>query len=138
MQFQAFNKILIDDQKIRHYSVGDAVLGFQFFIRYPSYRGTFLSCIEKLDFYLDGEKLDPSQIRFTLEGKEYLLEELKDQYKTYWFVLSKATITVLKEGGITSGRHEVTVDMFHRIPYAGYGGKYLALPSVVTKTLETE
>ncbi len=138
MQFQAFNKILLEDQKIQRYTVNGIEMGYQFQIRYPSYRGTFLSCIEKLDFYLDGEKLDPSGIYFELNGKEYLIDELKDQYKAYWFVLDFATIRVMTDEIPAPGPHDITVDMYHRIPYAGYSGTYLGLPSKVTKTLVCE
>lgn len=135
MQFQAFNKILIGDQKLQPYEEAGITLGYQFQIRYPSYRGTFLSCIEKLDIYFDGTQVDPSHIYFCLNGKEYLIEELKDQYKAYWFVLDFATIKVMTDELPTAGPHDITVDMYHRIPYAGYNGSYLGLPSKVTKTL---
>lgn len=138
MQFQAFNKILIGEQKIRQFKVEGIPLGWEFQIRYPSYRGTFLSCIEKLDVYLDGEKVDPDKIYFILDGVEYTMEQLKDQYKVYWFVLDFATIRVLTGEALSNGTHDITVDMYHRIPYAGYNGSYLGLPSKVTKTLETE
>lgn len=138
MQFQAFNKILIGDQKIKAYQVEGITMGYAFQIRYPSYRGTYLSCIQKLDIYMDNEKVDASKVYFKLNGKEYVLDELKDQYKAYWFILDEATITVLTDEPLKAGAHEVTVDMLHCIPYAGYGGKYLTLPSKVTKTLEME
>lgn len=34
MQFQAFNKILLEDQKIQRYTVDGVDLGYQFRIRY--------------------------------------------------------------------------------------------------------
>lgn len=138
MQFQAFNKILIGDQKIRPYKVDDVTLGYEFRIRYPSYRGTFLSCIEKLDVYMDGKKVDPSQMYFKLNGKEYTMDQIRDQYKSYWYVLDFATITVICDKEPDAGMHDLTIDMYHRIPYAGYDGGYVCLPSKVTKTLEYE
>lgn len=135
MQFQAFNKILIGDQKLEKYEEAGVTLGWQFRIRYPSYRGTYLSCIEKLDIYLDGEKVDPSRITFRLNGIEYTMEELEDQYKVYWYVLDYAEIRVLSDTEPAHGTHKICVDMYHRIPYAGYDGGYLGLPSKVTKEL---
>ena len=135
MQFQAFNKILIGDQKILPFQVEGVTLGYEFRIRYPSYRGTFLSCIEKLDVYMDGKQVDPRRMYFKLNGREYTLDEIRDQYKTYWYVLDYATITVMSGEELSSGEHDLTVDMYHRIPYAGYDGSYLGLPSKVTKTL---
>lgn len=138
MQFQCYNKILICDQTIKNFEVEGITIGYQFQIRYPSYRGTFLSCIEKLEFTMDGEMIDQSKIYMELNGKQFLIEELKDQYKEYWFVLDKATIIVLENGGISKGQHELTVDMLHRIPYAGYEGSYIKFPSIVTKTMVAE
>ena len=138
MQFQAYNKIMICNETIKNFVVEGIKLGYQFQIRYPSYRGTFLSCIEKLEFCIDSKKIDSSKVRININGKQFLIEELKDQYKEYWFILDRAMITVMQDGGISKGEHKVTVDMFHRIPYAGYDGHYLALPSVVTKTLMAE
>ncbi|MBO5998738.1 MAG: hypothetical protein J6P87_03535 [Lachnospiraceae bacterium] len=134
MQFQAFNKILIEDQNILPYKAGDVTVGYEFRIRYPSYRGTYLSCIEKLEISVDGRKIDPENLIFVLNGIEYTISQIKDQYKTYWFVLDFATIRVM-EDTLAEGMHEITVDMYHRIPYAGYEGSYLGLPSCVTKKL---
>lgn len=135
MQFQAFNKILIGDQRLERFDVDGVYLGWKFRIRYPSYRGTYLSCIEKMDIYLDDEKIDPARITFALNGIEYTMDELKDQYKAYWFVLDYAEIRVLQDAEPQEGPHKVTVDMYHRIPYAGYDGGYLGLPSTVSKEL---
>lgn len=135
MQFQAYNRILICPDPIAPYMAEDTVLGYRFHIRYPSYRGTFLSCIEDLRFYLDGGEINPQNIRFTLGGKEYLLPQLADAYKDYWYVMDKAVVTVLCDTLPEPGDHELRVDMQHRIPYAGYGGSYLSLGSNETKTL---
>lgn len=135
MQFQAYNRILLCPDPMQPYLAGDTVMGYRFMIRYPSYRGTFLSCIEELSFHLDGEELDSENIRFALQGKEYLLSQLADAYKDYWYVMDKAVITVLCDTLPRPGPHALTVFMKHRIPYAGYGGSYLALPSSQTKTL---
>lgn len=138
MQFQAYNKIMICKDKVEPYAVGNAILGYSFRIRYPSYRGTFLSCIEKLTITVDGEKILESDIRFCLNGKEFLLPQLKEQYKEYWGTLDAAEVIILKSCGLSDGAHEFTVDMSHRIPYAGYGGQYLVLPSIVTQILIAE
>lgn len=135
MQFQAYNRILICPEPIQPYMAGSTVMGYRFAIRYPSYRGTFLSCIEELRFYLDGNEMDAESIRFELNGKEHLLSQLADAYKDYWYVMDKAIITVLCDTLPLPGSHELRVDMKHRIPYAGYGGSYLSLPGSQMKTL---
>ncbi len=134
MDFQAYNKIMICKDDIKNIVVGDCVIGYEFKIKYPSYRGTFLSCIEALTFKMDGEEIPKSQITFQINGKDFLIDELAECFKEYWFVNDHATIRVLKDGGISKGEHELNVYMKHRVPYTGYFGQYLELVSDMTET----
>lgn len=52
MDFQAYNKILICNDKIKNVKIGDTVIGYVFQIKYPSYRGAFLSCIMKICVFI--------------------------------------------------------------------------------------
>lgn len=135
-QFQAYNKLIISAaDHITNYKAGDAVLGYEIYCQYPSYRGTFLSCIENFEVYVDGVHVPDSTIYFHINGKQCLLSQLKDLFLEYWFILNKAKLLVLKDGGISSGSHEVTINIRHRIPYTGYFGEYLVLDSSDTKVL---
>lgn len=137
MDFQAYNKILICDDALVNVDVGGTTVGYEFKIKYPSYRGVFLSCIEKLDFFVDGKPIDKKDIFFYLNGKQFLIDELSELFKEYWFISDKATIRVLDPNGVTAGKHDVRVFMRHRVPYTGYFGEYLVLDSDVTKSLST-
>lgn len=141
-QFQAYNKLLVSAAEgIVNVRSGNMVLGYEFYSQYPSYRGTFLSCIEEMHVTVDGEQVPDDQIYFYINGKQCLLSQFKDLYLEYWFVLDKAKLLVLKEGGLAPGAHEVKVTMRHKIPYTGYFGNYLVLDSADTKTMtlkETE
>lgn len=134
MDFQAYNKILICRDPIRNMVTDDVITGYAFYIKYPSYRGAFLSCIEGLRFFIDGEEIPEDLISFCLNGKEFLIEELPECFKEYWFVRDKATVKVRKPGGISKGEHTLRVYMKHRVPYTGYFGEYLVLESDVTET----
>ncbi len=138
MDFQAYNKILICNDNIHNVVVGDTAIGYEFCIKYPSYRGTFLSCIEKMSFFIDGIEIPADSIRFQLNGKEFLLEEISQCFKDYWFVRDKAVVRVMKQGGINPGEHTLRVYMEHRVPYTGYFGQYLILTSDVTETKSAE
>jgi hypothetical protein len=135
MDFVAYNEILICDKPIRNEVVNGAVTGYTFEIKYPSYRGCWLSCIEALDFFVDGEQLEPTSVYFRLNGKEFTLEELPDLNREYWYVNRPAVIRIIRLGGIPAGEHQVRVYMKHRVPYTGYFGQYLTLDSDRTKTL---
>ena len=54
-QFASYNKLMISEPDgLKVFKEGDAVLGLEFKLRYPSYRGTYLSCIEALEIRIDG------------------------------------------------------------------------------------
>ena len=135
MPFQAYNHMLIADEPIKNVKAADVVVGYEFKLQYPSYRGTFLSCIEELSFQVDGEDVSKSDITFMLNGKQFLIDELAECFKEYWFVLDYATIRVLTPGGLSEGEHEVRVRIRHRIPYTGYFGEYLVLNADEAKRL---
>lgn len=136
-QFQAYNKLLISAAEgIANHKAGDAVLGYEFYCQYPSYRGTYLSCIEEMHVYVDGEMVPDDKIYFHINGKQCLLSQFKDLYLEYWFILDKAKLLILKDGGLKPGEHEVKVTMRHKIPYTGYFGNYLVLDGSDTKILK--
>lgn len=136
-QFQSYNKRMVcQEPGITNVTTGGLTIGYEFYCLYPSYRGTFLSCIEDLRVYIDGQEVPQENMYFHVNGKQCLLSQFKDLYLEYWFVLDQARILVLCEGGLSAGSHEVKMTMKHRIPYTGYGGNCLVLDGENTKTLE--
>ncbi|HHV12183.1 MAG TPA: hypothetical protein GXX75_18055 [Clostridiales bacterium] len=138
MQVQEFDQLLLEEQTITNYMVEGIILGYEFKIRYPFWRGTYLSCIEKLEVAIDREVLSQEDIFFTLNGKRFLMEELRAFYKEYWYVLEDATLTVIKKGGITKGFHEVAITLQHRIPYGRQPDGYRSVTNTITRTLMAE
>lgn len=132
-----YDRLFIPGSTIEREKVGDVAYGYSFIIRYPSYRGTFLSCIERFEVAVDGKDIPEEKLRFCLNGKEFTIPELKDLHREYWFVLADAKIMVIGDD-IKSGEHEVRVTMFHRIPYTGYHGDYLIWDNVGEKKLVVE
>ena len=129
-----YDQIFYPERKIYREYVEEANVGYSFLIRYPSYRGTFLSCITSFEVEVDGEKIPEEDLRFCLNGKEFVIPELKDLHREYWFVLDAARVKVVGRD-IADGDHQVKVTMFHRIPYTGYFGQYLIWDNVVEETL---
>lgn len=137
--FQAFADYIICEQKIKNVVVNKEEVGYEFDIKYPSYRGTYVSCIEKLEVAIDGEKIDPKEMRFRINNKEFLFDQIPELYGEYWFVHNSATIRVFREDGLSKEKeHEVSVRIVHRIPYTGYFGSYLVLDSANTKKLTVQ
>lgn len=130
-----YDPILLCDDAIQNLGFGGFTYGYCFKLQYPTYRGTFVSCIEGLRIEVDGTEIPAEQLRFSLNGKQFLIDELRELHREYWFVLDKATITVMSEGGLAEGEHEVCVSLRHRVPYTGYFGQYMVLDSKCSKKL---
>ena len=83
MDFQAYNKILICKGNIRNTFVDGLKTGYEFDIKYPSYRGAFLSCIEALTFKIDGIEIPKEDIQLQVNNKLFLMDELSECFKEY-------------------------------------------------------
>lgn len=129
LDFQ-YDELMLERSALRNCEAGGVVWGYEFSMRYPSYRGTFLSCVEALKVSVDGKPISVADMRFSLNGKQFLASELPELNKEYWFVLDDATVTVLQDGGLAPGEHTVKAELVHKVPYSGYFGQYLTLTSV--------
>lgn len=131
----AFDINVIEENSIENLIYDGIEAGFQFSIRFTAYRGSHLSCIESFHVQLDGKEVDKGQIRFCLNGKEFLIDQLKDLYQEYWFIRDSAVIKVMN-GEALKGRHQIDVHYSFRIPYTGYFGSYLVQEGIGCRTIE--
>jgi len=122
-----YGSVMLKRTTVSNVMLGDIVCGYRFNIRYPSYRGVFLSCIEDFRVFIDDVEVPQKDVRFSVNGKQFLAEELGTLNKEYWFVLDDAVITVINDTGLPAGAKKLTVKMRHRVPYTGYFGQYLTL-----------
>jgi hypothetical protein len=83
------------------------VIGFQFDFKIQYYRGVTLSIIRNIEVTVDGEEFSRQDIRFTLEGDTFTLDEMETVITYRWKFGEYATITVLKDGGLSKGRHHI-------------------------------
>lgn len=131
----AFDINVIEENSIENLIYDGIEAGFQFSIRFTAYRGSHLSCIEGFHVQLDGKEVDKGQIRFCLNGKEFLIDQLKDLYQEYWFIRDSAVIKVMN-GKALKGKHQIDVHYSFRIPYTGYFGSYLVQEGNGCRTIE--
>ena len=136
MDFTAFNEYMVCDDDLKVYEADGIYLGFEFCIKYPTYRGAYLCNIESLEFQIDGQMIAKDEIRFGVNGKWFFLDELSECSKEYWFTGEKASIRILNEEPLRSGTHEISMKMVHKIPYTGYFGNYLMITSTCKKLLK--
>lgn len=118
---RAYDQFLVWGEGAGNIWVHGQAIGYRFQIRMPNFRGNYLSCIEQLQFTLDGAPIDANSVELLLNDKRFRLDELADLYKEYWNVSDCAVIEVVKEGGLT-GRHRVGALMKLRYGYSAYFG----------------
>ena len=91
--------------------------GFTFLGRLPYYRGLGLSMVEDLQIVIDGEAIARDDVRFSVRGKTYTLDQMETVYDDRWNFGEKATITALKAGGLAPGKHVLEFAVRNRVSY---------------------
>lgn len=94
------------------------VIGFQMLTQIPYYRGIPLSMIEWIRVFVDGREVDQADIRFSADGEDYFTLDEMTTVTTYkWEFGQNAIVRVKKDGGLSKGSHEVTLDQAVRNAY---------------------
>jgi hypothetical protein len=107
------NKIIVPDSLERL----ENKAGFTLLARLPYYRGLGLSMVEDIAVAIDGEKIPRENIRFSVRGNSWTLDEMETEYGDRWNFGEKARIVVEKPGGLADGEHEVQVGVRMRVSY---------------------
>jgi hypothetical protein len=124
-----FDKHIICDDSLSNITEHGEVAGFSFLARLPYYRGLGLSMVEDLSVTVDGEAMPRDAIRFEVRGRRWTLDEMETEYGDRWNFGEKATVIVLKPGGLAPGKHVLQLSERMRISY---------LPFVPTTSCEKE
>jgi hypothetical protein len=108
---------MMDKLMIVEDSLESSTEGFTFLGRLPYYRGLGLSMVEDLQITVDGEAIPRADVRFSVRGKTYTLDQMETTYDDRWNFGEKATITALKPGGLAPGQHRLEFAVRNRISY---------------------
>lgn len=85
------------------------ITGYQFQFKAQYYRGITLSIVRDIKVNVDGEDAAREDIRFTVNGETFTLEEMRtvidSDYR--WEFGDYATVSVVKEGGLSKGSHHI-------------------------------
>ena len=100
-------KQVIQSVGFRNTKENGEVIGFQFKIRLPYYRGVYLSQLMPGTLYVDGEKFEKEEITWVLKGEEYTLDEMKEDFRTHWSPQDLMVLKVKKAGGLSQGYHDL-------------------------------
>lgn len=101
--------------------------GFSFDVQLAYYRGHYLSDIDLIEVYVDGEKIPSEAVTFGLNGKELPLYKLPLAVTEFWRQVDLAKINVLRLGGLV-GEHEIELKLMLRIPYMELGPDHQFMP----------
>ena len=111
-----FDHYMICGDGFRNTVESGRVTGFEFGARLPYYRGLGLSMVEDIAITVDGNAVPREDIRFSVRGKSWTLEELEEEDER-WEMGEVATLRVRKPGGLSSGKHKVELAERLRISY---------------------
>jgi hypothetical protein len=109
-----FDKYLIVDDSLRNLPDGS---GFAFEARIGYYRGLGLSMVEELAVTIDGEDIDRAAVRFHDGDDALTMDDMETAYDRRWEFGAKATISVVRPGGLAQGEHTLDLREKLRISY---------------------
>ena len=122
------NEQIVKKESLRHMYINGKKNGFSFDVQLAYYRGHYLSDIDSLEVWLDGEKLPDEAVTFELNGKEMPVYKLKYAVTEFWSQVVPATIHVIKAGGVEAGEHELDFKLMLRVPYMQIGPDHTFMP----------
>ena len=112
-----FDNKMIWTEGFENVKEGDRVVGFAILARLPYYRGLGLSMIEDIAITVDGEAIARNDIRFSVRGRTWTLDEMETEYGDRWNFGEKACLVALKPGGLKPGAHRIELVERLRISY---------------------
>ena len=104
-------RVIYDKDAFKNVEENGKTVGFQFCIKAQYYRGFTLSILRDIAPEIDGEKIARENVRLTVNGETFTLEETRTVIDSdfRWEFGDFATVTVLKDGGLSKGSHHLTV-----------------------------
>jgi Domain of unknown function (DUF6379) len=112
-----FEKYMIVEDNLKNVVENGQAKGFTFGARLPYYRGVSLSMVEEIEVSLDGEVLPQDKVDITVHNNSYNLQQRENETEDRWEMGEVATLVVHKEGGLSTGEHELGLKINIRIGY---------------------
>lgn len=112
-----FDKMMLCDEGFENVVENGDVTGFSLLARLPYYRGLGLSMVEDIGLTIDGEPVAREDIRFSVRGRSWTLNEMETVYDDRWNFGEKAKVIVRRCGGLTPGAHQVDIAVRMRVSY---------------------
>jgi hypothetical protein len=81
------------------------------------YRALPLTSLAVVDLAIDGERVDPDELKVEANGKTFEFGELGERWDEWWFTTDGVTLHVPGRDAAPGGRHRVELDLGLSIPY---------------------
>lgn len=99
-------------------------VGYEMELRIPYYQGVPMSQVKYIRLKMDGAEVPREDIRvYSATGEEFTLDQILTVTYYYWEYGTPLKVRVLKEGGLTPGKHRLDVSASIDVIYAPDGFK---------------
>jgi hypothetical protein len=112
-----FEKYMIVENDAENIIENGKITGFKFGARLPYYRGIALSMLEDIAVSVDGEEVPKENIKLSVHGNTYTLQQLETEGDDRWNMGEVAQVIVSREGGLPKGEHKIFLLVNMRIGY---------------------
>ena len=113
-----FDNYVFTEGSLKNVEKDGEIIGFELQSQITYYRGIPLSMVHDVKVAVDGMNVDRERIHFSPNGEDWFTLKEMETVTTYkWEYGQKATIFIEKEGGLSSGEHEVTLTTAVRVSY---------------------
>lgn len=113
-----FDGNVLKKDSFRNVTEDGKTTGFEVQTNITYYRGIPLSMINNIRIYVDGEEVPREDIRFSVDKEDWFtLDELATVSSYKWEYNVAATVRVLKENGLSKGKHEIKLNVVTRTAY---------------------
>lgn len=108
----AFSKFMLSEHGFRNNDEG-----FELQMYAPYYRNLILSLINDITLTIDGKEIPRDNIRFSVHGKTYLLDDMQRVTDDCWDFGQPALVQCAYSGGLSPGQHDVRAVVAFRVSY---------------------
>ena len=105
-------------------------------VRLPWYRALPASCIAGVDLRVDGQAAPRDSVRWSMNGRDFLLDELEDHVDEWWFTTDSAVVSGDLVVSAERQEYDVEVDLRLYIPYIVTAHGVLLIEEHGRKTME--
>ncbi len=105
-------------------------------VRLPWYRALPGSCISEVGFAVDGRPASEESLRWTMNGREFRIEDLAGEVDEWWFPTDSVVVSGEIPVPADDQEHKVDVELKLYIPYIVTDHGVLRIEEHDTKTMK--